>query len=109
MPERSLTDPTLYLLAAGLLPHEYTHAWTGKYRRPAGLATPDYQQPMNGELLWVYEGLTQYLGDVVLTGRSGLYTPEETHDLVAYVAALLDVARPGRAWRPSVSTAYGSG
>jgi len=52
-------------LAAGyLLPHEYSHSWCGKFRRPADLATTDYQQPMKTDLLWVYEGLTEYLGDV---------------------------------------------
>jgi hypothetical protein len=60
-------------MEASLLPHEYVHSWNGKYRRPAGLATPDYQQPMQDDLLWVYEGLTNYLG-TVLTARSGLLT-----------------------------------
>jgi predicted metalloprotease with PDZ domain len=101
--EQALLDPAIRLFQSTLLPHEYTHSC--KYRRPLGLATPDYQQPMNTELLWVYEGLTQYLGDIVLTARSGLYTPAETQDLVAYIAALLDVGRPGRQWRPLVDTA----
>src|SRR5512142_2514983 len=49
---------------AGLLSHEFVHSWNGKYRRPAGLATANYEQPMQGELLWVYEGLTTHLGNV---------------------------------------------
>ena len=63
--ERYLVDPELRILGAGLLPHEYVHSWNGKYRRPAGLTTPDYQKPMHDDLLWVYEGLTSYLGDVL--------------------------------------------
>jgi len=57
--ERTLLDPDLHMLYAGLLPHEFVHSWNGKYRRPAGLATPNYQEPMIGDLLWVYEGLTE--------------------------------------------------
>ena len=52
-------------LDADLLPHEFVHSWNGKFRRPAGLATPDYNEPMKGELLWVYEGLTEYLGEIL--------------------------------------------
>ena len=81
-------------LSAGLLPHEYVHSWNGKYRRPDDLATPDYQQPMQDDLLWVYEGLTEYLG-FVLTARSGLLTPEEDRDDLAVPPRDLD-HRPGR-------------
>ena len=56
--ERALVDPTKRLLGAGLLSHEFVHSWNGKYRRPADLATPDYEKPMQTDLLWVYEGLT---------------------------------------------------
>ena len=59
--ERSLLDDSARMLMAGLLPHEMTHSWNGKYRRPADLATPNYQVPMEDDLLWVYEGLTEYL------------------------------------------------
>ena len=58
------------------------HSWNGKYRRPAGLVTPDYSEPMKGDLLWVYEGLTQYLGEI-LAPRTGLYTPEEFREELA--------------------------
>ena len=71
--EDSLIDEDHRTVDAGLLPHEFVHSWNGKYRRPAGLATPDYSQPMKGNLLWVYEGLTEYLGEI-LTPRSGLST-----------------------------------
>ncbi|MFZ0801867.1 MAG: M61 family peptidase, partial [Terriglobales bacterium] len=63
--ERGLVDPEHRLLDAGLLTHEYVHSWNGKYRRPADLATPDYEKPMQTDLLWVYEGLTSYLGDLL--------------------------------------------
>lgn len=103
--EHAFTDPDLAKLALGTLSHEFTHSWNGKYRRPAGLATPDYQQPMLGELLWVYEGMTRYLGDFVLVSRSGLRTPELVRDHVAFVAANLDRNRTGRDWRPLADTA----
>lgn len=86
-----------------LLGHEYTHSWNGKYRRPAGLATGDFETPMRGELLWVYEGLTQYLGHV-LPSRAGLWTPENFRDTIAADAANLDY-QSGRRWRPVVDTA----
>ncbi len=77
--ERWLVEEDGRKLIAGLLPHEYVHSWNGKYRRPADLATPDYEQPMQTDLLWVYEGLTSYLGDV-LTARSGELTPALARD-----------------------------
>jgi predicted metalloprotease with PDZ domain len=101
--ERSLIDDAERLEFATLLPHEYVHSWNGKYRRPVGLATPDYQRPMKDDLLWVYEGLTEYLG-VVLTGRSGLETPEQWRDEFAYLVATYE-HRPGRDWRPLQDTA----
>jgi predicted metalloprotease with PDZ domain len=88
---------------AGLLAHEYAHSWNGKYRRPVELATPDYQQPWDTSLLWVYEGLTEYLG-TVLPARSGLWSAEEFRDSLALAAAELDHHK-GREWRPLVDTA----
>jgi predicted metalloprotease with PDZ domain len=101
--ERSLVDDTARKMAAGLLPHEYVHSWNGKFRRPADLATPDYQEPMQDDLLWVYEGLTNYLGEV-LTGRSGLRTLDQERDELALTAAALDHL-PGREWRNLQDTA----
>jgi predicted metalloprotease with PDZ domain len=101
--ERALIDQSQGRLALGVLPHEYVHSWNGKYRRPAGLATPDPQTPMQGEMLWVYEGLTQYYGNV-LAVRSGLWTPEQYADTLAQAAASLDHT-PGRLWRPLIDTA----
>ena len=97
--------PTKRLLAAGLLSHEFVHSWNGKYRRPADLATPDYEKPMQTDLLWVYEGLTSYLGEI-LTGRMGQRTPEAIPRLSGLTAAELDHT-PGRAWRNLQDTADG--
>jgi predicted metalloprotease with PDZ domain len=88
---------------AGLLAHEFVHSWNGKFRRPAGLAKTDFSQPYDTDLLWVYEGLTEYLG-TILTVRSGLWSPETLRDDLASTAAFLD-NRPGRAWRPLADTA----
>jgi len=81
----------------GLLPHEYTHSWNGKFRRPADLWTANYDVPMRDSLLWVYEGQTQYWGKV-LAARAGLLTLQESLDSLAYEAAYYD-NRPGREWK----------
>jgi len=101
--ERTLIDDDLRRTEADLLPHEYVHSWNGKYRRPASLATGDYSSPMHDDMLWVYEGLTEYYGEV-LTARSGLRTPGEFMEDLAGTAAYLD-NRPGRTWRPLQDTA----
>jgi predicted metalloprotease with PDZ domain len=101
--ERTLVDPSARLLESGLFPHEFSHSWNGQYRRPGGLATPDFQAPMKGELLWVYEGLTEYLG-TVLSARSGLTTPQQTRDYIALTASTM-AHRAGRRWRSLQNTA----
>ena len=101
--QHTLVDPNARLLEAGLFPHEFTHSWNGQFRRPEGLATPDFQQPMKGELLWVYEGLTEFLGEL-LTARSGLVTPAQAREHLAETAAMLD-HRAGRRWRSLQNTA----
>ena len=103
--ERSLVDADPRLLASGLLSHEYVHSWNGKYRRPADLATPDYEKPMQDDLLRVYEGLTSYLGDT-LGARSAIRTPDQFRDNLAFMAARLDHV-PGRTWRNLQDTADG--
>jgi len=104
VPERALLDKEMRLRTAGLLPHEMVHSWNGKYRRPYDLATADYNhEPMKGDLLWVYEGLTQYLG-FILTARSGLAGQGPWRENLADIAAYLD-QRPGRTWRPLIDTA----
>jgi predicted metalloprotease with PDZ domain len=103
MPERILIDDQIKKGGwAQLLPHEYVHSWNGKYRRPADMVTDDFQQPQRTKLLWVYEGLTQYLG-VVLTARSGLWTPEQFRDNLAQIASWATNQR-GRVWRPLEDT-----
>jgi predicted metalloprotease with PDZ domain len=101
--ERTMVDDDMRWLSASLLPHEMTHSWNGKYRRPKGLATPNYQEPMLGDLLWVYEGLSQYWGDI-LAARSGLWTKQQFLDEAAETAAALNNT-PGRSWRPLQDTA----
>jgi predicted metalloprotease with PDZ domain len=85
-----------------LLPHEYTHSWNGKFRRPFDLWTPDYRVPMQNSLLWVYEGQTQFWG-LVLAARSGLLSHEETLGAMAFQAARLNTDA-GRRWRPLEDT-----
>ena len=81
-----------------LLAHEMEHSWNGKFRRPADLWTPNFDVPMHGNLLWVYEGMTEFWG-VVLATRSGLWSPEYTRDALANYAAAYDAGRAGRLWR----------
>lgn len=83
--------------------HEFTHSWNGKYRRPFDLWTPDYRTPMRDTLLWVYEGQTQFWGDI-LAARSGLWTKDQYLDTLAGVAALYTGGQPGTAWRPLQDT-----
>lgn len=104
VPEKTFVDDAQFTAQGLLLPHEFTHSWNGKYRRPAGLATPDYQQPMEGDLLWVYEGLTEYLGDV-LASRCGIWPADVYRARLATYYAYLNNVRPGRTWRDLQDTA----
>lgn len=104
--EKLFLEEDAFRASAGLLPHEFVHSWNGKFRRPQGLATPDYEQPMQTELLWVYEGLTTYLGDL-LTARSGLWSTQDYQDYLALSAAEQD-HRKGRSWRALQDTATGA-
>ena len=81
-------DKTAYL--RDLLPHEFTHSWNGKFRRPGDLWTPNYNVPMQDSLLWVYEGQTQYWGQV-LAARSGLWTAQQALDQIALTAAYYQI------------------
>jgi predicted metalloprotease with PDZ domain len=100
--EQTLTDTDLHNHFMWITSHEVVHSWNGKFRRPAGLVRADPQQPLEGDLLWVYEGLTSYLG-YVLAARSGLWTPELFRENLALLAARQD-QRAGRTWRPLVDT-----
>ena len=104
--ERSFTDDSAKKVLGTLLSHEYVHSWNGKYRRPEGLVSgvaADYQEPVDSSMLWVYEGLTEYYGDV-LGARSGLRSPELYRENLALYAAAMDNTA-GRAWRPLEDTA----
>src|SRR3954447_7631289 len=104
--ERTLIDPEPLRASAYLLPHEFVHSWNGKYRRPSGLMPNGkdggYEEPMKGELPWVYEGLTNYLGEI-LAPRSGLWSPDEYRESLANTAADMDNTY-GRTWRPLEDT-----
>lgn len=89
-----------------LIPHEYLHTWCGKYRQPAEMATHNFQTPQGTDLLWVYEGLTQYLGEVI-EARSGFMNVNEFRDRVG--VELRNAAhQQNRQWRPLVDTAAAS-
>jgi predicted metalloprotease with PDZ domain len=100
-----LTDAANAYFIGDLLPHENIHSWCGKYRRPADLATPDYHQPMQDDLLWVYEGLTQYYGHI-LSARAGFRTPAQVASEFDHEA--WEVDQPGREWRSLQDTADAS-
>jgi predicted metalloprotease with PDZ domain len=102
-PEELFLDPDVRETQMDLLAHEFTHSWNGKYRRPAGLVADNYQTPLKGDLLWVYEGLTQYYG-VMLSSRAGWWTADKFHEYLAATAAYLN-DRPGRTWRDLQDTA----
>ncbi len=100
--ENTFVDDDAAKRSSLLLPHEFFHSWNGKARRPAGLVTGGYEQPMKDDLLWVYEGLTNYYGEL-LAARAGLISAEEWLDEIA--ADAMSVSAPGRTWRPLQDTA----
>jgi predicted metalloprotease with PDZ domain len=101
--ENSLSEPAYRERVGELLAHEYVHSWNGKYRRPAGLLSPDYDKDMDGSLLWVYEGMTQFWGEV-LPVRSGISTAQDYREVLASKAGDFDV-QVGSHWRPLADTA----
>ncbi len=101
--EKGFSDPAHQLAESDLLSHEFTHSWNGKYRRPFNLYQDDFAKMQEGSLLWVYEGMTQYLGNV-LAARSGLKSQEQYRDMLAASAANLDT-KVGREWRSTEDTA----
>ena len=101
--EKGFSDAAHQLAESDLLAHEFTHSWNGKYRRPFNLYQTDFAKMQEGSLLWVYEGMTQYMGNV-LAARSGLKSQEQYRDLLAASAANLD-NKPGREWRSTEDTA----
>ena len=104
--EKAFVSQAAQLGDSDLLSHEFTHSWDGKYRRPVELYQKDFATPQQGQLLWVYEGMTQYMGNV-LAARSGLKTQAQYRDMLALSAASLD-NEPGRNWRSTEDTAIAS-
>jgi predicted metalloprotease with PDZ domain len=98
-----LTDPKALDQGADLLSHEFNHSWDGKYRMPVGLYRSNLQDPYDDSLLWVYEGMTQYYGNV-MSWRDGLRDAKTYPDHIAAVYASYDY-EPGRTWRPLLDTA----
>ena len=86
-----------------LVPHEYAHSWNGKFRRPADLWAPDFNTPTRNSLIWVYEGLTMYWGEV-LAARSGMIGMADMQERFARLAAWAQHGTPGRTWRNLQST-----
>ncbi len=111
--ENSIVNPSYYFDLGDLLCHEYFHSFNGKFRRPGGLCTPEFRTPMRDELLWVYEGMTQFYGEV-LEERAGFSTPEQFREMMAFNYDHMN-SHKGRNWRPLADTAvaaqllYGSG
>ncbi len=101
--ELGFADAKHLLGNAELLSHEYTHSWNGKYRRPFNLYQTDFSKPEVGELLWVYEGMTQYMGNV-LAARDGMWSQKDYREMLALSAAQLDY-KSGRVWRSTDDTA----
>ncbi|HMK22406.1 MAG TPA: hypothetical protein VK466_08720 [Terriglobales bacterium] len=106
MPDHGLTDPRILLTSGSLVPHEYVHSWNGKWRPPVELDNPSYMTPVNGSLLWVYEGLTDYLGNI-LAARAGFWTPDQFRQSLAIDAAQM-ATHPGRTWRSLQDTTTGA-
>jgi len=102
--ERALLTSSAANEVGGLLAHEFAHSWSGKFRRPKEMCQSDFQTPLQTDLLWVYEGNTSYLGDL-LAARSGMWTASDYHQMLASNAAVLGPGQPGRTWRPLVDTA----
>ena len=98
--EKGFADDAHQLAEADLLSHEFTHSWNGKYRRPVGLYQPDFATMQQGALLWVYEGLNEYLGRLLST-RARLNSFDDELEALADSAAMMDYER-GRDWRRRV-------
>ncbi len=101
-----LTDPDESLAGGDLITHEFSHSWNGKYRRPDDLTTPNFQVAMRTDLLWVYEGMNQYLGDI-LSFRSGIREPKQYPEYLATVYASMDT-ESGRSTTPLIDLTTGA-
>jgi predicted metalloprotease with PDZ domain len=101
-PDDFMTNPKDQLAAGDLMTHEFSHSWNGKYRRPQDLTTLNFQIPQQTDLLWVYEGMNQYLGDL-LSFRAGIRKPSDYPQYLATVYARL-ANEPGRNTDPLIDT-----
>jgi predicted metalloprotease with PDZ domain len=106
LPSAGLADPRVLLTTATMIPHEYIHSWNGKYRTPVGLDITAYQDPMRAGLIWVYEGLTDYLSSLVAV-RSGFWTEDQLTQSLAIDAAEMSY-HTGRTWRSLQDTTVGA-
>ncbi len=106
LPSSGLSDPRVLLTTASMIPHEYIHSWNGKYRTPLGLDIKTYQDPMQARLIWVYEGLTDYISNIV-AARSGFWSEEQLAESLAIDAAQMTY-HTGRTWRSLQDTTIGA-
>lgn len=106
LPSSGLADPRVLLTTASMIPHEYIHSWNGKYRTPVGLDIKTYQDPMQARLIWVYEGLTDYISNIV-AARSGFWNEDQLAQSLAIDAAQMTY-HTGRTWRSLEDTTIGA-
>ena len=106
LPSNGLSDPRVLLTTATMIPHEYIHSWNGKYRTPVGLDITTYQDPMRAGLIWVYEGLTDYVSALIAV-RSGFWNEEQFTESLALDAAEMTY-HTGRTWRSLQDTTVGA-
>ncbi len=106
LPSNGLSDPRVLLTTASMIPHEYIHSWNGKYRTPSGLDITTYQDPMKTRLIWVYEGLTDYISNVI-AARSGFFSEDQLAQSFAIDAAQMTY-HTGRTWRSLQDTTVGA-
>jgi predicted metalloprotease with PDZ domain len=105
-PADFLSNPQWALGDGDLVTHEFSHSWNGKYRRPADLTTPNFQVPQKTDLLWVYEGMNQYLGDL-LSFRAGIRDYKRYPEYLASIYAAMDT-ESGRETTPLIDLTTGA-
>lgn len=105
-PDDFMTSESETLAGGDLVTHEFSHSWNGKYRRPNDLTTNDFQVPEQTDLLWVYEGMNQYLGDL-LSFRAGIRDPKDYPEYLASIYAEMDT-ETGRATTPIIDLTAGA-